>query len=272
MIKKTILSFVVLLLVFTVNSFSDAVVEMEYNDNFSKTINTNTNSFKGTDMKMDFNEGGTENVNSMIFKGGRDEMIMVDHKRKEYYVMDKQTLLSFANQMNEAMAEMEKAMAGMSPEERAMMEKMMKGKMSTMQKSEEIEAVLKQAGSGNVNGYSCTKYEVYKGTEKVRDLCITKWSNIQNGSEIKSSLKKMSTFMEDLSKSLPESKFMGSTAAFEKNVFSQISKLDGFPVQTTDYDKGAITGTTTFKSSKKTSFDASAFEPPAGYKKQKMTM
>jgi hypothetical protein len=271
--KKTILNFLVFMFVFTVNSFSDAVVEMEYKDNYSKTVSTNTNSFKGSDMKMDFYEDGKKPSTSIIFKGDRDEMINLDHIHKTYSVMDKETLKSLASQMNEAMAQMEKATAEMSPEERAMMERMMKGTMPTMQDTKHVEPVIKQAGSGNVSGYSCTKYEVYKGTEKVRELCITKWSNIEGGSEIQSSLLKMANFMEDLSKSLPPgSNFMASTANFEKNVFNQISKLNGFPVQTTDYDKGSVTGITTFKSSNNTGLDTSAFEPPAGYEKQDLGM
>ena len=83
----------------------------------------------------------------------------------------------------------------------------------------------------------------------------------------------MANFMEDLSKSLSSgSNFMGSTAEFEKSVFNQISELNGFPVQTIDYNNGLASGVTTFKSSKKTSLDSSAFEPPAGYEKQEMDM
>ena len=271
--KKTVITSLLFIFLFTVNSFSDAVIEMEYKDNVSQTVNKSTNSFKGSDMRMDFFEGGTEPSGSMIFKGDKDVMINIDHKTKTYTVMDKQTLQGLANQMNEAMAEMEKAMAGMSPEERAMMEKVMKGKMPTMQDTKHVEPTLKQAGSGNVSGYACTKYEVYKGSEKVRDLCVTSWSNIEGGSEIQSTLLKMANFMEDLTKSLSSgSNFMASTADFEKSVFNQISKLNGFPVQTIDYNNGSVTGITTFKSSKKTSLDSSAFEAPAGYEKQEMDM
>ncbi len=256
--KKTVITSLLFIFLFTVNSYSDAVVHMEYKDSSSQSVNNNTNSFKGSDMRMDFFEGGTEPSASMIFKGDRDEMINLDHKRKSYFVMDKQMLKSLASQMNEAMAEMEKVM---------------KGKMPTMQDTKHVEPTLKQTGSGNVSGYACTKYEVYKGSEKVRDLCVTSWSNIEGGSEIQSTLLKMANFMEDLTKSLSSgSNFMASTADFEKSVFNQISKLNGFPVQTIDYNNGSVTGITTFKSSKKTSLDSSAFEPPAGYEKQEMDM
>lgn len=271
--KKTVITSLLFIFLFTVNSFSDAVIEMEYKDNVSQTVNKSTNSFKGSDMKMDYFEGGTEPSGSMIFKGDKDVMINIDHKTKTYTVMDKQTLQGLANQMNEAMAEMEKQMANMSPEERAMMEKVMKGKMPTIQDTNHVEPVLKKAGSGNVSGYACTKYEVYKGSEKVRDLCVTSWSNIESGSEMQSTLLKMANFMEDLTKSMSSGpNFMTSMAQDEKNIYNQISKLNGFPVQTIDYSNGSVTGITTFKSSNKTSLDSSAFEAPAGYEKQEMDM
>ncbi|NIP39837.1 MAG: DUF4412 domain-containing protein [Candidatus Dadabacteria bacterium] len=271
--KNILLGFFVLVFALTTDGFSDAVVKMEYKDNFSNTVNNNTNSFKGSDMRMDFYEGGEQITTTMIFKGDKDEMINLDHKSRSYYVMDKQTLEAFATQMNAAMAELEKQMANMSPEEKAMMEQMMKGKMPSMNKTEEIEPVLKKAGSDKVSGYSCTRYEVYKGSEKVRELCVTNWANIEGGSEIKSSILSMTNFMEDLSKSMSEvSGFMANTANFEKNVFNQINKLNGLPVQTTDYSNGKVTGVSTFKSSKKTSLEASVFAPPANYKLQKIRM
>ncbi len=79
--------------------------------------------------------------------------------------------------------------------------------------------------------------------------------------------------MEDLTKSMSSGpNFMTSMAQDEKNIYNQISKLNGFPVHTTDYSTGSITGVTTFKSSTKTSLDDSVFEPPAGYEKQEMDM
>ncbi|HSG32610.1 MAG TPA: DUF4412 domain-containing protein [Thermodesulfobacteriota bacterium] len=271
--KYTVLNSLALLLLLTVNSFSDAVVNMEYKDNLSNTVNNNTNSFKGSDMRMDFYEGGDEVTAAMIFKGDKNEMINLDHKAKKYFVMDKQTLLGLATQMNAAMAELEKQMANMSPEEKAMMEKMMKGKMPSMNQEQKVEPVLKKAGTGEVSGYTCTKYEVYKGSEKVRELCITNWSNIEGGTEIKNSILSMTNFMDELSKTMSESSgFMANTADFEKNVFNEINKLNGFPVQTIDYTSGEVTGISTFKSSKKTNLEASVFNPPAGYKLEKFGM
>ncbi|NIT14155.1 MAG: hypothetical protein GTN99_07950 [Candidatus Dadabacteria bacterium] len=85
---KTILNTFIIIFVLTVYSYSDTVVKMEYKDNFSKTINKNTNSFKGSDMRMDFYEGGEHLTSTMIFKGSQNRMINLDHRSKTYYLMD----------------------------------------------------------------------------------------------------------------------------------------------------------------------------------------
>lgn len=270
MITKFVLKCAALLLLFTVNSFSDAVLEIEHKENSEAVPSTNTNAFKGDNMKMDFFEAGSTSPSaSMIFKGGSEEMINIDHRGKRYFVMDKQSLEALAGHMNQAMAEMEKAMAGMSPEERAMMEKMMGDKMPVMQKTEYVEPVIKQSGSGNVNGISCTKYHVLKGAKKVREICVAPWSNIEGSQEIKSTLLNMAKFMDEVTKSLSKSPLF-SMAAFEKSVFNELTKLNGFPVQTIDYAYGAAGSMTTYKSSKQSTLDSSIFEPPAGYKQEQL--
>ncbi len=270
MMTKSVLKCAALLLLFTVNSFSDAVLEMEHKETSEAAPSTNTNTFKGDNMKMDFFEAGSTSPSaSMIFKGGSEQMINIDHTGKRYFVMDKQSLETFARQMNQAVAEMEKAMAGMSPEERAMMEKMMGDKMPSMQKSEYVEPVIKQSGSGSVNGISCTKYEVLKDTTKVREVCVAPWSNIQGSQEIKSTLLNMAKFMNEVTKSLLNSPLF-SMAAFEKSVFNELTKLDGFPVQTIEYSGGAAGSVTTYKSSKSAALDISIFEPPADYKQAQL--
>ena len=63
-----------------------------------------------------------------------------------------------AQQMSGMMAQMQAAMKNMTPEQRAMMEKMMKGKMPQAAAAAP-KTVYTAKGSGSVNGFSCTKYE-----------------------------------------------------------------------------------------------------------------
>ena len=56
-------------------------------------------------------------------------MVMLDKAKNKYQEIDEQTMDQMAHQMSGAMAQMDAAMKNMPPEQRAMMEKMMKGKM-----------------------------------------------------------------------------------------------------------------------------------------------
>ena len=56
----------------------------------------------------------------------------MDHKDKSYIVMDEAMLDEVSAQMSEAMKEMEAQLASMPPEQRAMVEQMMKGQMQGM--------------------------------------------------------------------------------------------------------------------------------------------
>ena len=70
----------------------------------------------------------------------------------------KKTMKQMAQQMSGMMAQMQAAMKNMPPEQRAMMEKMMKGKMPQAA-APAPKTVYTAKGGGSVKGFSCTKYE-----------------------------------------------------------------------------------------------------------------
>ncbi len=261
----------IMTIAFTINSYADVEFQMDQKEMSPEETNLTKGAIKGNNLKMDFYKNDQQQEGSMIYKGDSNEMIIVDHQRKTYMVVDQATMQMIASEIEKAMAEMEAAMKEMSPEQREMMEKMMKDKMPGMSGEPQPEPVMKKTGSDTVNGYSCTKYDVYKGEEKVRQHCVTDWGNIKGGDEMRSVMMGMADFMEQMMKGL--SKGPGAVAAqaqFESNVFNQLRKLNGFPVQTIDYDGGKVDSESRFTSSEKKSVDASSFEPPADYKLEQM--
>ena len=65
-------------------------------------------------------------------------------------------------------------MKDMPPDQKEKMKEMMKQKMPGADGGQYVEPVLKKAGEGKVNGVSCTKYDVFKGDEKVRQHCVAR--------------------------------------------------------------------------------------------------
>lgn len=262
----------ILFIFYTLCSYSDVMFEMEYKANDSENLDKTNAYIKNNLLKMDFLEGGSTPNASVIFRSDKDEMITLDHKDKSYFIMDKESMNKLSQEMNSVMTQMDEAMKDMTPEEKEMMKNMMKGRIpNIIEHSEYIEPVLKSTGTDNINGYSCTRYEVYRGNEKTRQYCVTDWSNITGSEEIKVTMIKMSDFMEEFRKSFSSgTKLFDSSIEFERNIFLQMSKLNGFPVQTIDYENGLVSAVSTFKSSNNTSIDINSFDPPDNYKEQKM--
>ena len=254
-------------LLLTINSFGDVEFIMDYMSTDPQTSSLTKGSVKGKLVRMDYLTNGTEVDSSMIYRGDKDEMIMIDHAEKRYFVMDKKTMQQLSQQISQAMAQLEEAMKDMTEEQKEQMKKMMKERMPVMDgDAEYVEPVFKKVGSDKVNGYSCTIYDVYKGKELYRTHCVTKWGNIEGGDEISGAMMNMADFIDQMTKAFSQN----SQIKFEKNIFYHLKKMDGFPVQTKDFYDGKIEGQTNFKSSKQTTLNNKLFDAPPGYIQEKM--
>jgi hypothetical protein len=256
---------------FSQSALAGVIFEMDQKYDGPEELNKITGKVEGNKLRMDFYRNGAEQ-GSMIYRGDRKEMITIDHQAKTCFVIDKETMDSLAKQMEQAMAQYEEAMKTVPPEHRKMMEEKFKQHMpGDVGGKSNVEPVIKKAGGGKVNGYSCTKYDVYKGAEKVWQHCVTNWGNIEGGGEMQSVMHEMGDFMDQMTKSFAKSSGpLGSSAKFNRSVFNQLHKLDGFPVQALEFENGVVESESTLKSSKETSVDPTDFEPPVGYRKQSM--
>ncbi len=266
-----IISVLLLAMSLGITSFADVIFELDQKQINPQATHKTKGMVKGNNFKMDFYENGQKLDGAMIYRGDTKEMIMVSHQDKSYVVLDEATMKELIGVMSEAMAQFEEAMKDATPEEREMMEEMMKGRLPGMDGNENVEPVIKKAGSSKVNNYSCTLYDVYRGDQKTSQHCVAPWSSIEGGEEMKTVMLEMAGFMDQMAKSFSQSKgFMGRQIQFENNVFTQLRKLDGFPVQSIDYKAGEVESETQLVSSKKTTINAADLEPPAGYTQQNM--
>ena len=264
-----IIALSVLTIFLSVNAYADVEFVMESIQAGNEQPGKIDSKTKGNNFRMDFYENGQNLEGSMIYNGDRKEMMMLDHKQKVYTVLDQESMTAIGNQLQSAMKEMEAAMKDMSPEQREAMEKMMKGNIPGMGE-EYVEPVLKKSGSAKVNKYSCTNYDVYKGEEKTREICVADWGQIEGGDEMQTVMTEMSEFLKQMSEAF--SSMPGSQARFEENIFNQLKKLGGFPVQTISFKNGEEVSKSALVSSKKTDVSAALMEPPADYKRQNMDM
>ncbi|MEP7354292.1 MAG: hypothetical protein ABI824_13780 [Acidobacteriota bacterium] len=187
----------------------------------------------------------------MFLTVGGSRMVMLDKKKNEYQVIDQATMdqmgqmmQSVAPQLQAAQAQMAEAMKNMPPEQRAMMEKMMKGKMpGATPAAAPVQTVFTAKGGGSANGFKCTNYVGMRGTEKVEELCASQASDLKLAVTDYQVYDKMREFTAGLMKALQNSAL---TSGISAN-FTQTG-VQGFPVQTTTFSNGKAATRTDVKS------------------------
>jgi hypothetical protein len=244
---------------------ADVTMKMETRDKSGELRNPSWAYVGGTDrLRIDYecNETGEEPQNSMIFRADRDSMYMVDHKRKEYTVFDRESVEAIASQMNEAMRQMNEQLAQMPPEQREMMEKMLKGRLPEGG-GQPFSMDVRDMGIDQ--GYR--KYEVWVNSEKQSEVWTSTPSELgisQNSLEV---FKRMAGFFSTLMKAFSSNPMFG--ASLGKSPFAGLQNMQGFPVRTRNLMDGSETRTSVESI---LAVGADAFEIPSRYKERKMRM
>jgi hypothetical protein len=226
----------------------------------------------GQMLRIEIDSVSSEEDGLIIFRGDRNEMLVADSERLEYFVIDEQSMKQMAGQVSDAMAQMEEMLKTMPPEQRAMAEQMMKQQMPGLQQEPEEPGTRTKTGkSDTINGYDCAYYEVLKQGKKVRDMCISEWVDIEGGSEAVEAMVGMGKFFDSMHDAFSEiagSNFMGT----QQEIFTHMMQLGGYPVFAREFDEtGAVKGESSLKSSETATIDAKKFEPPEGYRRQEMS-
>lgn len=220
----------------------------------------------GLKMKMDVASGDKDWNGHMIFDGDRHEMIVVNHDKKTYFVIDEEQMEKLASTVNQAMASMEQALSALPESQRAKMEKMMKSRMPDVGTPREPSELKNTGGSETVNGFDCAVYEVWRGGVRERELCVTGWDNVAGGSEVADVFYEMGAFMTEMLDSLPS---MGGGGSLGDATYEHLKSMNGFPVRTREYDdNGKLSGQSSLISSREAALDPADFEPPKKYKRQ----
>ena len=127
-----------------------------------------------------------EEVPQMIFRGDRRVLYAIDPQRKEYIEVDKATFDQMGGQMDEMMKQMEAKLADMPPQQRAMVERMMRQQMPdpTLAEQPMRKPIVKRTEERKeIEGYPCRLYEIHVDDQKVREIWVTTWTNVDQGRE-----------------------------------------------------------------------------------------
>ncbi len=216
-----------------------------------------------------------------IFNGERRQMVVVDHREKAYMVVDSATVGridgQIQGQMQQAMKELEKHMEGLDPKQREMMEQMLKGKMGASGGAGAAAAGMpklvapefRRTGERGVKqGYPCVRYDVLLDGEKIQELWVTDWNNIQGGDEVAGAFLEMADFWKEIAEAF--SSAGGGFFKADRNPIDSFTKINGFPVVTRSFEGGELESETVLRSVSERDLDPDAFEPPKGYRLRTM--
>jgi hypothetical protein len=222
---------------------------------------TSTSYIGDNDMRA---ETRTKNENNIIiFRSDREVIWAIDPADNSYTEMTKQDLKKMKGQIDEAMRRMQEEMKNLPPEQRAMIEQMMKSKAAP---PEPESPVFKKVASGvKVGKWKCDTYEGYEGGELVEEVCTTDWKNLGIERKDFQVMQRMSEFMSELSPHSAGGLNVGS-AEWEKE-----QGYPGIPVRTIEYSMGKKVFQTDLKDVKRQQIDSSLFELPKGLTKKSVT-
>jgi hypothetical protein len=209
---------------------------------------------------------GAPGESRMIFRGDRQQMIVLDDDQKTYTVVDEAMVAGIAGQMEAAMKQMEAAIASLPPEQQEAARKMMKQQATAPPSSgaESAEKVQRTSERATKEGYPCVKYEVFDATgNQVRELWVTDWSNVKGENDLATAMKSMSAFADKLLASL--SRYGGTTSGMQTSI-AQWSEIEGLPIVTTEIENGVPALETVLQSIEGATLEETLFEPPKDYR------
>ncbi len=234
-------------------------------DNGAIQSTTTLSASDGRLLAEQIDTGQSQPKDSMIFKDGG--MIAVDHSRKSYVVLDKAALQKLAGGMSQAMKQMEQAMAGMSAEQRAMMEKMMGNKMPGAAKPRQAPLEFRNTGkTEKVGEYTCRLWEVRSGDQLRWQHCVVDFGEITGSEEMFAIMKDMGVMMKELMDAMDTPWLRESM----NSGWEGLQSIDGYPVLTRTFRDGKPVSEVVLESAQTAAVPPSSFDPPAGYKRQEM--
>ncbi len=205
-------------------------------------------------MRADMTSSTGESTSVMFLTdGGRDRFVLLDTAKNEYREIDQQTMKRMSQQMQGAMTQLNERLKNLTPEQRAMMEKMMKGQMppGMGQVTKQEPVVYKATGSGNVNGFACTMYQGTRGGEKVVEVCAAQPNQLKVTAADMQVFERLKQFTAEMTSAIGN---FASAAA----QFADVG-VPGFPVSRVTYNGGQVTHKSEVKSVGRAALTGSEF-------------
>ena len=204
----------------------------------------------GDKMRMD-----TDNV-SMLMDTGNSKMIVLMHDKHQY--MDMQKVVETASA---AMATANAALANLPPEQRAMIEQRMGGKLPGMGGAKVDVSVTPTGTRDRVGNFSCEVYRTQVNGDHMEDVCLANVAEAGISGADQATLRRAFEEMKAMTEKMSNGMFHSPLRSMP---------ADKFPVRMTRYDDGKPVQVVELKSLTTGGVSGGDFAIPAGYSEADM--
>jgi hypothetical protein len=194
-----------------------------------------------------------------IYVSSKNHFIVVDYGHQSYYIMDKAMLdkqMKLMEDMRRQMKQQMQAQMQQLPEDQR---KMMQQRMDTMLNPPKPPP-MKITNTGkteDINGISCKTFEVYRGENRVREVCVAKTSAIKMSEKDYKTLRSMFAYMKDIAETMAKQSPMDSADG------AMMADMEGVPVEMRDLRRNIVSRLEGVSSKE---INAKLFEVPSSFK------
>lgn len=201
----------------------------------------------------------------MLFKDGKPEIVIIDHRSRTYMVMDEETAKRMEQQVSAAqqqrsaaMQQMQKQMENMSDEQKAQMQQMMDSYMQPGAARKPVETTVQRQGEETVAGVTCTKLMVLVNGKPSGDVCVARAGVLSLDTE---------DYLSMVNATDAVRKIMERVTGKNDNdaISMNLRAMKGIPIRMRDLVDGDVS---TLASRSSVELDAGIFRVPDGYRKR----
>lgn len=239
-------------------SFAQAGLKLTYERKAGDKVRTHDISVEGPRLRMD-GVGGDRGAGpeaAVILDTQAKKLIMLNLERKTYHELTEAELKQMKEQMGQMKERMAEQMKNLPPEQRQMMEKMMKERMPGGG-GDAAPPEVKYEPTGQkkkVSGYACEVYRISVGGTRRSETCFAPWGSGVVTAADAEQFKRLSADVQKMMAFAPAARLQ------------DWSKAPGIAVEESHLDAdGKILSVTTLKSVNRGALPDSLFQVPSGY-------
>ncbi len=202
-----------------------------------------------------------------IFRGDKELLWLVDKEQETYIQIDEELLADIKSQIEQ----MKEQLENMPDQQRQMVETMMKQRMQQHGLAVDEEKDLEYNHTDetkDISNYPCRKTEILRDSQKVGDLWVTDWENIEHKDVLEPAYSSMTSFVNSLRSVFEDSVYQDymEVSFIRREVEGE---LEGMLISTVHYDDSdQRVAETTLTKIESEDLPENTFDPPENYQLQ----